>query len=611
MARIETLKAENIYTVVKRFKEESWIDGTSFFDSSKNIWNTEILDKLKSTFPDTDTSTTDNDGSITTNEQGFIEKFKEQLKNQELEVILLAAEILYIYFLFPSNISKNHKEETIKDILDCNEETKIDTFEEGIGSCGAGYNLRRTVELKFLINFMIKFFNDNTSENREKMLEDSKEFREYMDAFQNDDETASSVQIRHILLHLLFPDEFENIANGSHKKKIVETFAELLKNNNSDIDNQLREIRKTLEESEVLLDKPIDFYQPELNELWNDGYVSNFSGTPLDLIRYKKQIVLYGPPGTGKTFSAKKLARDIIRSEMIKQQGVAYFKKKKTEIEDIFSNNIHRLQLHPAYSYEDFIRALHISNNGGTEYRLGYFTKLINEIEKQPSENRLPHILILDEMNRTDLSRLLGECFSLLEDREQTIYLPGYDDEDKPLTLKIPNNLFIIGTMNLIDQSVEQIDFALRRRFLWIECPFDGDSLFEASKMKWKKLKKENNNLKAWEDVSEDFQILVNAATQLNKRIHESPLLGAQYEIGHTYFMDTVEFLFHVLKEKPKSQSFLWERKDGNPQGKEPIKLVWEFSIRPLLEQYLAGFDVEKRKEELDTFSKIFLTPKT
>ena len=98
-------------------------------------------------------------------------------------------------------------------------------------------------------------------------------------------------------------------------------------------------------------------------------------------------------------------------------------------------------------------------------------------------------VLILDEMNRTDLSRMLGECFSLLEDRNQTIELPARNGDGASMKLRIPDDLYVIGTMNLIDQSIEQIDFALRRRFLWLLCPFDAEALVGAAEFKWQVLK--------------------------------------------------------------------------------------------------------------------------
>src|SRR5690606_4152243 len=145
-----------------------------------------------------------------------------------------------------------------------------------------------------------------------------------------------------------------------------------------------------------------------------------------------------------------------------------YFENEDT-VARLAAERVHRVQLHAGYSYEDFIRGLHVGVGGRTEYRAGYLLKLDERIEQEkqsaPEFSPLPHVLILDEINRTDLSRLLGECFSLLEDRETSIELPGLDEHGQPMRLALPSNLYVIGTMNLIDQSLEQIDFALRRRF--------------------------------------------------------------------------------------------------------------------------------------------------
>jgi len=99
------------------------------------------------------------------------------------------------------------------------------------------------------------------------------------------------------------------------------------------------------------------------------------------------------------------------------------------------------------------------------------------------------------------------------------------------MKLRIPDDLFVIGTMNLIDQSIEQIDFALRRRFLWLLCPFDAEALLGAAEAKWRDLKSGLD----WDRIEPDFRKLAAAASALNRQIHDSPLLGAQYEIGHTY----------------------------------------------------------------------------
>src|SRR5207244_2041746 len=109
----------------------------------------------------------------------------------------------------------------------------------------------------------------------------------------------------------------------------------------------------------------------------------------------------------------------------------------------------------------------------------------------------------------TDLSRMLGECFSLLENRDRSVQLPGSDDA----RLTFPSDLYVIGTMNLIDQSVEQIDFALRRRFLWIECLFDEDTLLRVAGELWNR---KPTSKFTWDRVEDDFRLLASAATALN-----------------------------------------------------------------------------------------------
>jgi 5-methylcytosine-specific restriction enzyme B len=100
-------------------------------------------------------------------------------------------------------------------------------------------------------------------------------------------------------------------------------------------------------------------------------------------------------------------------------------------------------------------------------------------------EDGLPVVLVLDEINRTDLSRMFGEAFSLLENRGSSVVLPGIDPGGNPVELRLPDDLYVIGTMNLIDQSVEQMDFALRRRFLWRPCGFEPGPIVDVNRERW------------------------------------------------------------------------------------------------------------------------------
>lgn len=197
---------------------------------------------------------------------------------------------------------------------------------------------------------------------------------------------------------------------------------------------------------------------------------------------------------------------------------------------------------------------------------------------------------------------MLGECFSLLEHRGTAVTLPGCGPSGEPIRLRLPEDLYVIGTMNLIDQSVEQLDFALRRRFLWLKCPFDDKALLRVVEQKWNATPKTRID---WERVESDFRRLATAATELNHVIECSPLLGPQYQVGHTYFFDVVAFLKQVIGESPKKTVFLW---NGKGKDQPPLRSLWELSLEPLLREYLAGLSSDEQERELNNLRKAFLT---
>jgi 5-methylcytosine-specific restriction protein B len=592
MARFTETDTTKIYQAANAFRANCLLaDGSLLFDGVP-VWRPEVLDRMHKAFV-----ATPDEG-----DRSFIVKFKDQVGQAGQEVVRLAGEILCIYFLFPSNVGGTRKRQVVNEVLgwigDNLPESHLvsGAFTHGIGSGGQGYNTRRPFEIAFLIDFVIKW-KKLSGERQALVAADPWLFQELVDSI----EDAESKQLRHMLLHLLFPDQFERIASSNHKRRVIKAFSGLAESQPDNEDRAILAIRRELEK--LLPNRQLDFYRSPLVEAWYDDSEGASEGAPLEIIQHKKQIVLYGPPGTGKTFRAKKLAERVIRSAALSQMGPARYFQSQPVVVAAIQENVHRLQLHPAYSYEDFIRALHISNEGGTEYRKGYLPRLIEDIEKTPRTERLPHVLILDEMNRTDLSRMLGECFSLLEDRNQTIELPARDEHGTAMELRIPDDLFVIGTMNLIDQSIEQIDFALRRRFLWLLCPFDAEALVGAAEGKWTELKSGLD----WDRIEPDFRKLAAAAAALNSEIHDSPLLGAQYEIGHTYLLDVVEFLRNFLGPRPtRKQNHLWNKKG---EALEPVVQVWNLSLRPLLEQYLAGLDATARNAELDRLSKVLLKP--
>ncbi|MEO1271381.1 MAG: AAA family ATPase, partial [Myxococcota bacterium] len=161
----------------------------------------------------------------------------------------------------------------------------------------------------------------------------------------------------------------------------------------------------------------------------------------VEAIERKGQAIIYGPPGTGKTYLAELLAQHLV-------DGDSGF----TEL----------VQFHPAYSYEDFIQGIrpHVRDDGSLEYAM-VPGRLLTFCDKAANRDGRC-VLIIDEINRADLSRVFGELMYLLEYRDREIPLAGGGP------FRIPGNVRLIGTMNTADRSIALVDYALRRRFVFL-----------------------------------------------------------------------------------------------------------------------------------------------
>lgn len=171
------------------------------------------------------------------------------------------------------------------------------------------------------------------------------------------------------------------------------------------------------------------------------GYAADQLKGWIDQLRRKQQLILYGPPGTGKTYLAKCLARHLVAgggfSELV--------------------------QFHASYAYEDFVQGIRPQVIAGAlHYELapGHFLRFCAQA-RQAGEK--PCVLILDEINRANLARVFGELMYLLEYRQHPIALAGGGPE-----FSIPDNVYLIGTMNTADRSIALVDQAMRRRFTFV-----------------------------------------------------------------------------------------------------------------------------------------------
>jgi 5-methylcytosine-specific restriction enzyme B len=193
------------------------------------------------------------------------------------------------------------------------------------------------------------------------------------------------------------------------------------------------------------------------------------------VLERKGQVILYGPPGTGKTYWAERAAFELAARRWF---GKSRDQLADGEREELQSRAVEICAFHPAYGYEDFLEGYRPVEKAGRltyEARDGVFKRLC----ARARENRgRPHYLIVDEINRGDIPRIFGELLTVLEKdkRNQSVTLPLSGER-----WAIPENVFLLGTMNTADRSIALLDAALRRRFGFVELMPNASALDKAT----------------------------------------------------------------------------------------------------------------------------------
>ena len=306
-----------------------------------------------------------------------------------------------------------------------------------------------------------------------------------------------------------------------------------------------------------------------------------------------KAVVLYGPPGTGKTYTAK----NFIFSELGIKHGEEnnYLKEDEKDGEkslryETSIGEVSIVQFHPNYSYQDFVGGIfpgidRVKKEVFYELREGVFKKVCDRAasSKERNENKKFYLLI-DEINRADLSAVFGELMYGLEYRGFSMNIPIFGK------FSIPDNVYLVGTMNNTDKSLVGFDIALRRRFAFLRILPDMDVIERAPFISKANEEKDDEG----ESVS---QVFATRAKNLNDNLGRKLRLPGEKRIGHAYFLKVKDFCEAIVVEPDSDTS-----KETNADSQKVFVLteyaleqLWDYHLQPLLEEFL-GLEADEQE---------------
>ena len=274
----------------------------------------------------------------------------------------------------------------------------------------------------------------------------------------------TKMPMRHAIRYLLFPDYVERVQSSTDKRNIIAAFGKPEDKVKTD-DEVIYEIRERLEKERGT--KELDFYHPPLAEEWprperDESDDDEVKPEPEKALN----VILYGPPGTGKTYETAQRCVELCDG------GAKPSEIRNRYRELVEAGRIEFITFHQSYGYEEFVEGLRPETGSDAGIRLAATDGVLKRIARRARENEgEAHVLVIDEINRANVSKVMGELITLLEEdkrqgaeNEVAVTLPHSGER-----FTLPANLHLLGTMNTADRSIALLDTALRRRFQFVE----------------------------------------------------------------------------------------------------------------------------------------------